>query len=135
MSPDFTIHCERTTTLDLTDGTDKENSDTCLELTITEEVNYWNVNNFKKMLRFINTKSNMQKLFSKIDKDILMLLDNLKEDHLYLLLKLFTYLPKWYNVDKFVNRIKLNYKPKEVTLMYKELKEKCLIITGTNPKI
>lgn len=73
----------------------------------------------------------MQKLFTETDIRILTLLDNLKEEYLYLLLKLFTYLPKWYNVYKFTNRIKLKSKAEEVNLMYEQLQKNCLILTGT----
>lgn len=123
---------ETTVTYDFAqiDSNDENDQNSYLELTITEDVNYWNVNNFEKMVKFIESRSKMRTLLTKTDRNKLELFDTLLLEYKYLLLKLFFYLPKWYNIHNFVERIKLKLNSKDINLMYKTLKEKELILTG-----
>lgn len=134
-SPDATIEItdlNQTIKYEIEDYNDmKENNDqTFLELTINEDLNYWTVKNFTKIIKFVYSRNNFIKMLSKNDVHNITIFTALREDYQQLLLKLFSYLPKWYNIHKFVETIKLNLSDEEVVDMYTELKDKGCIISG-----
>lgn len=126
---------EETVILDLEETTvvssqNENETTTCLELTVIEDVHFWNVHNFAKMISFAKGRDKFKKLLSKTDLQNLANFENLREEYKYFLLKLFTYLPKWYNIHKFSEKVNLKLDKSEVTAMYKKLKDLDLIISG-----
>ncbi|KAL3286706.1 hypothetical protein HHI36_001201 [Cryptolaemus montrouzieri] len=89
-----------------------------------ETLNFESLNCIKELFQNTLVDDDQKKLLMK--RDIEVIEDFLKMNVLYqyLLMKLFLYLPKWYNIMKFCSRIKLDQKmtSKEITVMYMYLK-------------